>query len=838
MTNLYLNGPSQNSSMSKVFLSCFAGDEAPSDHDEDLLKAKSQQSSIFNRFSAKRGAGRIERYFVKMRYYQADMAITLVSFIIFLAMIVVFVYLQDNNYRRYLQNHLDHTMTSTQILTFVQTKNIFHETQFYSNSMAALFSNTPIFPISLENSVQITQIQLKAFWSALSHSSFVHDCGFLTGSVVSVEIQNNSLDNILLYYGDATPDNERPLLNWRAGANGANSSFPNSNGEIVADPFTTTSRIWFQYGVSRNKTTWTSIYYGIFDNSMTIPVISCASPSRFYNGSISAILSSEIDLYHALDMFTNLMPGNNSRFAVISETGTLLTATGSDIPIDFYRGNIVTKTIWELRDPIWREVTAHMNGTLSNFSAEIPINGETRHYTVNVKNFSMGDDVQWRFLSAISTNDIISIEFLDPYASYIVSIVLSIFAWIIAIVFNSLFDYLIGLEQNRLNANDLKKSKHLKKIGIRMALISLNNLMRSHADNPIVMDEIQKIQLELRSEHDSIYFSSTRFYNLIKSAKVRNKFIKLYGQNQQPNEIFNGFSSVISSKANSFSSTQSKGSNRSPGSFPFSSVVNNSFIRRKNALELSKEQSIDAIKVMMSKYNTILSTFDDDELDSILSGILDNFDAQIINLCADSIEFILINLQWKVQELLYSNEFAFALMIASLIWHASMRNRRSKKQLIKRYCLLNNSKIIKMSQFILSALYPALNTQNEESENQWKRLVEIIHELILISNVKFHVWTLVRTDLFIKTIDFFKPRNEKESLDICRVLYVASTYSFVFHDKENSLKAQKIINPDYKINEIKISSFFKCWNAEYKEYLVVILGDICGKRFINRFFEE
>ncbi|OHT09593.1 hypothetical protein TRFO_21481 [Tritrichomonas foetus] len=840
------------------------------------------QTSIFSRFTAKRGAGRIERYFVKLRNQQINFMIILTSFVLNVILIVLYNYLHVLLFQNFITETVNDMMESTRAHNYYSTVNIFFEAFYFSSVFSDFFSYPSIFyPVDEKNAEMITKLSYfehKIFQSVNIHSCFVHDFGFISGSVVSVETQNYNINDVLLWYANVSSGTQGYLCSWAADENGLNESFPIKGGICLTEPFTTRTRMWFQYADSLNRSTWTPIYYGIFYNSITIPVISASVPVYSKNGVFQAIASSDMNLENIRQIFTSLLPGGNSRYALISENGVILTATGSESPIDFYKGDIVTKTLWELRDPVWKAITDEMDSkNMVNKTVKIEIDDQILDYSITIHTIIPAKHHEWQFISAACISEIYPVEKFNYEGSYISSMITLVAGWFLFFVFSFVFEYLIGIEQNRLLSSKYgKPSKHLRIIGIELGLSSLKRLIRSHADNPDILTRIRNVILDLQLEHDNIFFSRNKFYSGIYNSKVRSKFEQLYGANDEMKDTLGSLSSLndnpilypkkiaphpsnesISSiksssmKSVSIKSVDAKSNSSKTASFKsfgiaLSSVLHQSFIRRKGTLTNNREQSIEYIKSLLQKYNSAQPLFDFDDFDSIIEELLNSIDDSLISLCADSLEFVIIMLQWKFQDMIIHSDYAFALLISCFIWQLAMHKRnKENKPLIRRY-FVEQKKIMETTNMVLTALYQAClnddeNLVNGNGNERWEKFVEIILKIIYVSSIDKHLEVILKVKILNKTMKINKQtlqRNSKETIDIMRLLYIASNLSFYFHGQVSIRNVRYIINTDFSSNEDKITSFLFCMKNEYLKHLSTCLNTICEKKFMKKFHEE
>ena len=346
--------------MAEVSLSFISQEDIKENHDERVIQAKRMQASIFTRFTAKRGAGRVERYFLKLRAQQINISIQLVAFVIVLILVVVHTYLNFSYFQQYFSSTVIDMATPIYFQTFLYTSNIFFEANFFSKIISNFYSYPSIFVQSNDNTVNISQLEAKALKSMVLDSGSFIDCGLATGTIISTEFVNFDKNKYRFYLSNPlNGTTSLQLCSWDAfgstadNVTGYNSSFPSQGGDCYLDIFgDSLRRNWYQYGIGLNRSTWTNIYYALFKDNEEQPSISSVSPSHDSEGEINAVFSFDITLNRLSKMRSTSLPGIHSRFAIISQQRVIVGVTGDEAPVDFYKGDIVTKTLPELRESV------------------------------------------------------------------------------------------------------------------------------------------------------------------------------------------------------------------------------------------------------------------------------------------------------------------------------------------------------------------------------------------------------------------------------------------------------------------------------------------------------
>ncbi|OHT00756.1 hypothetical protein TRFO_32439 [Tritrichomonas foetus] len=818
--------------MSQVMLSCLGQTDRKADANDELIEAKRMQTSVFSNFTAKRGAGRIERYFVKLRTRQITWAINITCVSLVIIILILFIWLAENTIQKIYVETTDDMIDSTRAHVYYITKNLFLESIYFSVIMSQLLSYPKLFDFYGNDMKDMIQLLLRAYDSVSLHVCHAHDFGGTDRKIISVEY-NLSKNEKYLSIVNATINERDHRCSWKIDDKGYNSSYP-KNGDCST--FSTASYLkpWFQYGYNLNRSTWSDFFFG--ENSYSAPpYLSAVSPAYDDKGEIVGVLSSSIELDALKTIFESLMPAKSSRFAVLTEHGIIATITGVESAYGIYKGEIITKTLEEIQDPIWSILSPLMKiYPNTNFTAAFNFEDHTFAYSVTIHNITVSPGVQWQFVSCICTPEIFDMILKHQNSIYYLTFVFIVSGFGVIVVFEWAIDYFINIEKNRLLSTKKGKSlKHVREVGIVSALNILKKLTRSHADNIIVKHLVKDVVDEIQCEQESIYFSTQRFYSSISNKKVVEKFASLYGYDSEsiPNyEI----SSIWSRRAKNFSGANESSSFSSIG-FDLSGAEQQVFHRRKTTLSLTKDQVIEMTKAIFHQYNTGLFNYDD--LDTIIEGLINKIGDEMAPFCADAIELNLIILQWRVQEMLYSSDYAYSLMIATIIYQVSERKRwKPNRPLINRYLITDRVKLDKVATMVLSTLYQAVD--DEDQFERWNQIVEIVMKILDVATVENHSKVIQRIILMSNSFPSIKQRNKAESLALVRILFITSIVSPAFHDIETSLKSRTIIHPDIQPNKKIFINFQNCFKSVLLVPLMRSLGLICGTKFVLKFCEK
>ena len=864
-------------SSSPVGLTYMAQLQTETGDDNEYHESRRLQNSLYSTFSAKRGSGRIERYFIHMRTRQFAQGIYIVAVCIVMIALSLFIYFLQEMMRDKFIEVKSQIMVSTLYNCLRTTMQLVLEANFFTEINAVFYSYPELIHIGESNDInKIVQLFLRSHKASLLKSIFSHEFGTRSGFSASIEIYNNT------FYGgyiNATEEELTYRCLWKLDNNGFNSSFPYTNGDCSSHATAAYTRPWFQYAQSLNRSSWTDYYMGDVLNGFSPALVSYSAPSYHQNGSLYGVVATSIEMRGFQNLYKSLMPSGHSRFALLNNENTIITLTGDEESYSIYKNNIVTKTLQEIRDSTWVAImnVISRNG-FSNYTALITIDGQEYEFSIRAYNFTVGHNISWRFISCICIEEIFPTKLQFSHILYILPIIFMFLSFAVVFFFVWAIDYFINNEKNKLLSTSRRISlTHLKETGIYQALIILKKLMRSHADNKIIFQSVKNVADEIENCHHNFYFDSVNFYNAISSKNVIKKFMQFYGSEEdivfskskgkktkakhnanikhqirhvkdKYNDYYDNINKIQAHDNNSDHKTYEKSylDDNSDSSFTdfsihfdLSGIEKIDFEHRKITLHTPISGVKDYIKNLFHRYNE--SFLIEEEFNHIIDELIEKIGPDLAPLCADSLELNQIILQWRVQEMLSDSDYAYALMLSSLIFQVTARHRSKPNQpLVNRYLLTENTKLNKTADVILIALYQIINENDGEGplHQRWHKIVKYVRQILDVGTLQRHIRCINRISVMSKSFSFIKRRNKSESLELVRILFIASIISPIFHDSETSTNLRKVIHPEISNSKKSFEAYISCFKNVLIVPLVRCLGEICGTKFLLKFFEK
>lgn len=796
---------------------------------EELNNVRLKQSSVFATFNARRNAGRIERYFVQVRSKRNARVIVLLSASIFFVALFLMIFYERKFIIASFGDVTYNTMISIQESLSISLKGSLFETYLFVNIFKDLFVNPVVIPFNAEGAPNLTSILIEAHLAS-SGNIIWWDFGLPNGGLISIESYIPDSAQVTLIFTNVSNGNGT-MFTWISDKNGKNSSYPLTNGDNQGE-YDSTERPWYQQAITLNKTIWTELYFGRTIGNDYVPLVSCASPA--YN-----ILEERYEFINALGMqleqtqslIQRAFTTPNSRTALTTQSGTIIAVTGNEGPIDIYNGKIIVKTIPQLSDPIWRAITKDPQfKDINNFSGTYLINDKQMNLHVMTVQIEVSPGIIWILYSVICLDDLIGYQSIYDINSIVLSLAIVLCTLILSLLLYYFIQKLIDKKQSKILSSKKEGSEsNLKQIGILPALSSLKRLLRSHADNPEVINEVTNVINNLQHIENNLFYNAGALYDSIEDDAVRNKFISMFGKLdeellKEPILHIPEFSQNRSSRTET---TPSQSSNN------ISPEIYEAFNQRVPITSLNLDVLPSQIVSIVSQYNFKDPLFDCEKFDQLMTEAVESIMPEMLSLCFDSVDFNHMFLRWKIQSILYDSDLSLILMVMTIVWHITMRNRRSQPDLIERYFILDNSELRNNSQTLLITLYDTLTDDTPRTMQRWVNFTGIVNELIEYSVVPKHQCVFAKCTLFSKTVDMTLSSNN--SLDLIELLLIGMMISFAFHDTESVRKAREFINEDFSDREQDILKFVTCLQTHHIKPVITILRNICGNGFMRRF---
>lgn len=813
-----------------VCLSIARSDHHAEGENVELKAVERQQLVAFTQFNAKRSAGRVERYFLKVRSKRAVGAIIAVG-IVFVLLGFFFTYdsMSTRSAKRF-QEVGESMMESTRTNIFFSLANLFYQTHYFGLVLSDLMSpQHGILIPSVDTAVNVTQVYLSALTACADVSQY--GLGLNTGAFIACQADKGGT-NAKLIFANTTKDVVNPEYVWNGDENGLNEDYPWTGGTPIGSPMNATARIWYQLAVGMNQSLWTSIYYGL-GTLENVCVVSEVTPIWDVSiNDVRAVIKAEVEIAKISALLNASLPSNMSRFAIVNDNRELVAVSGNLSAVDFYRGDIVTKTITQLVDPVWAAVTqAPEWNSQGNFTLKTQINGQDLLFSVSQLFFEPVPGTQWSFYSVLCMTDILqhsmSLDWAVFYFAELVFFVAMIF--IIGILYY--LDRSIHNEKTRmLTTKHGDDERHVKPIGPVQGINTLRKLVRSHGDRDEVRSHIRSAIVALGCASTDVYFDRSEFYTYLEDKRLARRFTKIYGGYERGNPVaFVQSNEKVEARLDRRESTSVS---QTSSSLPLSPIAVQEFADRGKTLKLRQSEVPGLILRIVLEHN---SGFDEHRLTEYLGTLMSKMDANGRLLLLDSLEFANITLKWRISPMLADTYSVFPVFIALIIWRYHMQSRKDAPNFIDRYFDQDMPGLLSCGREVLINMYMMMT---EDALPNWKQFESVTMEILTCSVLgkQFDVMTMCH----VSSPGILRggPNDQVTSLMLCRLVFIAAAVSYVFHGPDTTRHSHRFINADFDEREEELGAFIRCMFNEYIQPLNEALGVVCERSFVKKFHES
>lgn len=828
-----------------------------SEESESIESIKRLESSVFNNFSARRNAARIDHYFVKIHSFRFKIFVYIISAILAIFAVVGTSVLTNQLYIRFINTNSVALMDTIHNKISITINSSLFEPTFFSSVFADLFEKPEFIIPNKENAKDITQMLYKAYLAG-SGDIILWEIGLPWGEAISLE---TSSKHTSLMYANTTKDQLGWIQYWPTDSRCQNESYPYQDGIPILNHYNATSREWYQTAVTAKNSTWTNIYES-YGSHGQILLVSSVKPSIEYNSkniqTVTTVVSNSIDLKVTQEFIISQQPSNNSRLALTTSTGTVLAMTGDDkLTTDEFNDMIVTKQLEEIEDYIWRCVTSHSEYLEdADNKSQCLINGKIKEFHLAQEIIKPSPDVEWILWSVLSFDDFVGDVRIEFRNILIVTLVIVICLWIFLNLGSILLSAYIESMQNRILSNqesflDSKESrKHVKSIGVIYTIQELNGVIKNNTDNQVIVSEINEVIDDLQSQNHELLYNKDNVYNTILNPEVKNAIVGLYGVPQMTTIT----ARINNNNNNSVKFNMNLNLNEIDNEIPISDVSENASISSSNSqnnnnsgyrrqldpskricqLQISPQMMKNRILMIFLQYNSRSRLFVNDDFHIIVEATVKEIGQPIDKFAADSIDF-LHTLCRKFDYILNDPDFELALLVTSLIWHLFMKDRNSDEiDRIHRYFITcKNQKELKITarNFLLNLFTKRIG--NDEYNQRWDSFCSTVFSLIETSPVSLHYTVISQFMLMSKWVSERgrTPLTNQQKITFIQLLLNFSMVSFFFHPEQFRITYTKILNPDYESAVDEIKKLSHCIFSELIDPTVSVLRCICEPQF-------
>lgn len=810
-----------------------------SSNNERIAVERQSQTIITRSFNARRNSGQIERYFIESHTICCITFLVVISTLILFGVIIGLLIFP----RALIKNKVADMTESIVFLTQDEIMNLISSdlnlSFFYSFLLSSLMAPPEIITPDLYSARDIVKVFAKAYRS--NQNNKIWRLGLSDGRFIGFNTENG----IRLLYSRTSGNDIYPLYSWV----GDPTTYDNSSYPYIfyeqGDTFISYETQWYIIAETEKRTCWTPLSTGINKNNKLTPIISTASPViNQKTGEVTDVFSIGVHIEHTQLFFDYFLQSPNSRFALINSgdyKNTIIACTGQDLPYEEINNILSFKTLLELQDDLWRSVASHPEfENDGNFT--FSYNEEFIH--VVHASFEMAPGIRWSFLSAFSVNDIVNadINIVDEWTIIFISLFVIIYILIeISIV---VLNNTVAIRQSKILKTKEKKRKdiHIKYFGLTSFIKKFQRLLLSHADDFNINNNVEIIINDLVNSPKNSFFDSSQMIEEIEDNKVKNKFIKMFGQpgssqikelsapTKNDSEIISYYEEKRKSKNPTFIRPNKE--SKSP-----KKKLEKIIISRNKMVILKKDKMIKKVAFFVQSYNLINPLFDPDQLDIIIQKIMLNISDQLLPLLYDSIEFSYILMKRNAQSLVPDTDYSLALSFAIFSYHMSMSKRIDPEvPLIDKFFQRSQSRISQDSHAILFGLYKILIDHDQIRIDRWEKFKSIVFDLIVNGCIlQQHRNYFDKSKLIFDVTEKTHAKlTVNEAFSVIFLVYCASQFSFYYHTKNDCHTMLNFFVPvDLRPRPLCLTKFINCLLTQYIQPLTNTLCALCGADFID-----
>ncbi|OHS99367.1 hypothetical protein TRFO_34176 [Tritrichomonas foetus] len=790
-----------------------------------LSEARLVQRNVYQKFNARRSAGSIERYFIQLRSSRCDFAIYIIGTLLLLATIIGYTAFLPYSLNQFNSEIIHQTAVFRSKIVVQDISMIFQESVLLSSIISNFFDNPAVYQLSKDTAYETTRIFYHASTVKSSNILFFQ-VGLASGGLIGIEL----IEKDYLMFCEGSEFGESYLTSWIGDEKLLNSSYPYTNGDPVA-LFDSTSRIWYMNAIEKGEATWTDMFHGITSGNKYIPMILLSIPSTD-----ESVYSAGLSLTEVINLFTSTFSTPNSRFALIyssKNTGSIIAVTGNETGFDEYEGKIVSKSLTQLNDDIWRLVTQNPDFQQDkNFIYQV----DGKVFAIFHDSIDPMTNEIWTLSSVICLSDIYG-QFLHiDNQYYIIFIVFDILMIIFVCSFLTILSNCTSVKQKKILQQKNRKNKisHLKVIGVNAAISQLKQILLSHADNYVIFHKVEEILADLCRASNCFFYDANTIYLGIKNKSIMNKFIKTFGIPEgigltdeiPPFDIKPMYSSSNLPHIRKISTFSSY-----PNETITSSNLENVLKKRKLLTKIEEIENIPEMMVsIITEYNDSNPLIKREILKNIMKEYISSMPNELLSLLFDSIDLVNTLLNYRFKEIILNNDLLLSLLIAIVAWHVSMYNRCDQALPLANHYFHDHKKLFKVvSQEIMIKLYDGLIDHSHDIMSRWNCLTSLFSYYSDTVKLQRQIAIIKNSLRIVKNFECFPQMNSSEIISLLQLLFIAGNASFFFHfDKKTIAVAHSILKTNLSQNDDRFIGFLTCLNKYHISPLLRFFGESCG----------
>ena len=754
----------------------------------ELYTAQNLQKAVSTKFKTGRSIARTDRKFISDSYKISMFMNACIALI--LQMIIMGLFVSFYNQKAYSQTSQVISQSTSYFVSIIKEQLLatLQEGIVYLSTLSKLLEGREYNDETLlTDAYEIAKVIQEAAYST-TNSLLSFELGFSNNCflVYSFYPVNRTCDTI--YYTNPQYYGVNNMFSWETDNETIPEGFPTTGGNMSDNIASINTTETFQSVLQQpGEIIFSEPLFGWFPDIERICMKVSYGFTNTPNLSYQGFLSVNIDLSQSHINFREMKTDQHTRFAITADDGIIIALSGHEQMIDKYQTQILTKTLNDLHDDIWSRITKDERFVKKqNFTTTLNIDNEDLDLIITIMPINISGK-SWYAYSIYCICDTVeraSNMSTRQILQYCIGVVIfSVLFFAISILSTKC----MFIVQSRVPKEPNKaKEVHIEKNNLPAALNDMKHAI-DLADAPAIQPELDNIMNEIAH--------SGEFYLLSPLPLKKYAFEK---EDPKKNEI-TAFCDILD-KTNHFN-TKNGG--------------------RKLVSDITKE---DINTIVTNLFQKCSSIFDLNQVLNYINGKLDFIE----NLSQD--EFIYLGDSYLFLSQLidncitFSDDILFAILLSILVFHLLVIQRHQKKELMTRFFVLDEEKMKETLFLELNNFYAFLK---EGQEEKWMLYSKTARKIASIIPLKYHLMVLSMTPSYIGLTKELIRQSTYVSLEIAKVIVIASTNSIFICNKTQTKELLDIIGGS------EAKEITNCFKNEYIKSIKRALYDIFGTKNIK-----
>ena len=799
----------------------------PAEGPEALDPIRRLESSVYNSFSARRNAARIEHYFINLHATRYRIVTYGVATVLTFLIVIFSMFFKNNIFVGFINERSLAMMDTIHDRISSSIKAALIEPKFFTDVFVDLITSPALIEPNKSNAAQLTEMQRKAS-EAGSGMVLWWDIGLPWGELIGIETYNQSQE-VVLVHADTDTENLDNLTFWEWTGPEGNESYPDGLGDVSNVPYNATTRVWYTAARRLTTSAWTDIYEGVGSKGKKLMIASVA-PAR-ENGKPKAVVAHGVSLDVIQQVMSVQQPSTNSRLALTTGTGAVVALTGEDVlPTDEFNDRIVTKTLEEMEDPIWQCLTSNPRFGSTDQEIQMTCRVQGKSYSMHVEKtiIEPASGVKWVLWSVLCMDDFVGNMASVFKSGLIYALAFTCFIWLLLVCGSLILRYYISSMQNRILEKESvhAQSHHIKPIGILLAVQEMRKLRRSHADNPIVASTIDSVIEDLQNADNDLFYDCDSLYSEIENPTVRDAIAKLYGLPTRPvarNE--DRIQYITDPESNSCLTPV------------FATRSLSELAERAGPFHSTPDFQLNRTLMIYTQANMKSGMFSNNEFQLVIEATLREIREPMCSFLTDSVEFTYLVLK-RLEPIFNDSQLIMALYIAIIAWHLFLKSRNEENvERVNRFFLTDGTDFKIAMRNLLLSLY-VHRAEDDEYNSKWANFSLVVMNLAETAPLSRHHTVISQFALMPKNFKEDGKFTHHQAVTLVRLIFNLSMISFLFHKDDVRDAFLRILNPDHQDNQEEVSSYVKCIFSELIDPTLSVLKSVIDPDFFRFMMTE